>query len=264
MAFGLATVCLRHKFFPKLVASFSPTFPFSHKKMSAESLIFPMATLQRMAYSREKMAGILFFIAATQFVLGLTIAEALYPGFSISDNYISDLGIGPSAIVFNLSAFLLGLLLLSGTYFLRHVSGFKTLNIFLLLMGLGAIGIGVFTKNYTTAHGAVASAAFFFSGLSAISSFKVLKRPLSVMSIILGAMTLGALALFSSGMITSGSLTSDIAYDSDFYLGLGPGGMEHLIIYPVGLWLAGFSWHLITQRETSTKESQIPLAHVTS
>ena len=60
-----------------------------------------------MAYSREKVAGMLFFIAATQFVLGLTISEALYPGYSVSDNYISDLGIGPSSIIFNSSVFLL-------------------------------------------------------------------------------------------------------------------------------------------------------------
>jgi len=207
-----------------------------------------------MAYSREKIAGMLFFIAATQFVLGLIIAEALYPGYSMSDNYISDLGIGPSAIIFNSSAFLLGLLLLIGTYFLRHISNFKTINILLLLMAIGAMGIGVFTKHYRTAHGAVATTAFFFAGLSAISSFKVLKKPLSLISIILGMMTLGALALFSIGMVTSGSLTSDIAYDSSFYTGLGPGGMEHMIIYPVGMWLAGFSWHLITHRETQAKE----------
>jgi len=207
-----------------------------------------------MAYSREKVAGMLFFIAATQFVLGLTISEALYPGYSVSDNYISDLGIGPSSIIFNSSVFLLGLLLLIGTYFLRHVSNFKTVNLLLLLMAVGAMGVGVFTKHYRTAHGAVTSMAFFFAGLSAISSFKVLKKPLSLISITLGAMTLGALVLFSSGMITSGSLTSDIAYDSDFYLGLGPGGMEHLIIYPALMWLAGFSWHLVTQREIQAKE----------
>jgi len=210
--------------------------------------------LQRMAYSREKVAGMLFFVAATQFVLGLTIAEALYLGYSMSDNYISDLGIGPSALIFNSSVFLLGLLLLIGTYFLRHISDFKTVNKLLLLMALGAMGVGVFTKTYGTAHGALATMAFFFAGLSAMSSFRALKKPLSLMSIVLGMITLGALALFSCGMITSGSLTSDIAYDSGFYLGLGPGGMEHLIIYPVGMWLAGFSWHLVTQREIQTKE----------
>lgn len=207
-----------------------------------------------MAYSREKLAGMIFFIAATQFVLGLIISEALYPGYSVSSNYISDLGIGPSSMIFNSSAFLLGVLLLAGTYFLRHVSDFKTVNVLLLLMALGAMGIGVFTKNYTIAHGAVATAAFFFAGLSAISSFKVLKKPLSLVGLVLGAMTLGALALFSGGMIASGSLTSDIAYDSVFYLGLGPGGMEHLIVYPSGLWLAGFSWHLVTQPETQKEE----------
>jgi hypothetical membrane protein len=52
-------------------------------------------------------SGALFFIAATQFVLCLIIAEALYPGYSVSNNYISDLGVGPSAIVFNASVFLL-------------------------------------------------------------------------------------------------------------------------------------------------------------
>jgi len=203
-----------------------------------------------MVYSKEKVAGILFFVAATQFVLGLTIAEALYPAFSVSANYISDLGIGPSAIVFNFSVFLLGLLLLIGAYFLGHIPDFKTVNTMLLLMALGAMGIGIFTKNYRVAHGAVASMAFFFAGLTAITSSRVLKKSLSLISVVLGVMTLAALALFSIGMITSGSVTSDIAYDSNFYLGLGPGGMEHMIIYPVGMWLAGFSWHLITQRET--------------
>ncbi len=72
----------------------------------------------------------------------------------------------------------------------------------LLLMAIGAMGVGVFTKDFTVAHGAVSSAAFFFAGLSAIASFKVLKKPLSLISIILGAMTLGALVLFSSGMIS--------------------------------------------------------------
>jgi hypothetical membrane protein len=207
-----------------------------------------------MAYSREKVAGLIFFVAATQFVLGLSISEALYSGYSVSKNYISDLGIGPSSVVFNSSVFLLGVLLLVGTYLLRRVSNSRIVNVMLFLMALGAMGVGIFTKNYRTAHGAVATMAFFFAGLSAISSYRVLKKSLSLVSIVLGAMTLGALVLFSSGMVTSGSLTSDIAYDSDFYLGLGPGGMEHMIVYPALLWLVGFGWHLVAQREVQTKE----------
>jgi hypothetical membrane protein len=215
-----------------------------------ESLIFQRAILLRMSYSRGKVAGVLFFIAATQVVLGFTIAEALYPGYSVSDNYISDLGIGPSSIVFNSSVFLLGLLLLIGTYFLRQISDFKTVNMLLLLMAVGAMGVGVFTKDFRTVHGVVSSMAFLFAGLSAIASFKVLKKPFSLVSIILGAMTLGALVLFSSGLVASGSLTSNDALDSSFFLGLGPGGMERMIVYPALMWLAGFGGHLVTKTET--------------
>ena len=201
------------------------------------------------------MAGILFFIADTQFVLCLIIAETLYPGYSVSSNYISDLGVGPSAIVFNSSVFLLGLMLLAGTYFQRHNQDLKTVNTMLLLMAIGAMGVGIFTKNYTLPHGAVSSAAFFFAGLSAITSSKILPKPLSQISIVLGAMTLAALTLFSAGIITSGSLTSTEAFDSGFYLGLGPGGMERMIVYPALMWLAGFSGHLITKQETAKPDA---------
>jgi hypothetical membrane protein len=202
-----------------------------------------------MTYPKERVAGVLFFVAVTQFIIGLVIAEALYPGYSLSENYVSDLGVGPSSIIFNSSVFLLGLLLVFGTYFLRHISDLKTVNSLLFVMAIGAMGVGVVTKDFTVAHGLVSSVAFFFSGLSAIASAKVLKKPLSLISIVLGAMTLGALGLFSIGMITGGSLTSNIAFDSNFYLGLGPGGMERMIIYPSLMWLAGFSGQLATRGE---------------
>ena len=216
--------------------------------MLAESLIFKTEISHCMAIPREKVAGALFFVAVAQFIMGLTVAEALYPGYSLSSHYVSDLGIGPSSIVFNSSVFLLGLLLAIGTYFLRQVSELKAVNILLFLMALGTIGVGVFTKDFTIAHGAVSSAAFFFSGLSAIASAKVLKKPFSVISIVLGVITIGALALFSAGLVASGSITSNVAYNSYFYLGLGPGGMERLIIYPSLMWLVAFSSQLATRR----------------
>jgi hypothetical membrane protein len=149
-----------------------------------------------MAYPKERVAGALFFVAVTQFILGLTIAEALHPGYSVSANYVSDLGIGPFSVVFNSSVFLLGLLLLIGTYLLRQISELKTVNILLFLMALSAMGVGIFNKNFTIAHGAVSSLAFLFAGLSAIASAKVLKSPFSLISMLLGVMTIGALALY--------------------------------------------------------------------
>jgi hypothetical membrane protein len=84
-----------------------------------------------MEYSNGKVAGVLFFIAATQFVLGIIVAEALYPGYSISKNEISYLGIGPSAMVFNASIFLLGLLMIVGTYFLQRAFNVRILTVLL-------------------------------------------------------------------------------------------------------------------------------------
>lgn len=202
-----------------------------------------------MAYPNGRIAGILFLVASAQFILGLMVAEALYSGYSVADNYISDLGVGPSAIVFNSSAFLFGLLSIIGAYFLPRTVDFRGLTVLLILMAIGAMGVGIFTSAFTTIHGVVSLMAFGFGGLSAITSFKVMKLPLSAISVILGVMTLGALALFAAGLVTTGSLTSSEPPVSKFFLGIGPGGMERMSVYPAFIWLNLFSSHLITLSE---------------
>ncbi len=202
-----------------------------------------------MAYSRERLAGVLFLIAATQFIFGLIISEALYPGYSISRNYISDLGVGPSSAVFNSSVFLLGLLLAVGAYFLSHIEEFKVAKRLLFLTAVGAMGVGIFTENFVIPHVVAATMAFLFGGLAAIVSAKSLKKPLSLIGIVLGAMTLGAFGLFSIASIMSGPIISKGASASIFYLGLGPGGMERMIVYPGLMWLAWFSGRLASQSE---------------
>ncbi len=202
-----------------------------------------------MRHPSGKMAGILFFIASTQFILGLIVAEASYPSYSISGNYISDLGVGPSSMIFNSSIFLLGLLSITGAYFLPRTINFRALSILLVLMAIGAMGAGVFTKSSAAIHGFVSSMAFLFGGLSAIASFKVSKLPLSAISVILGVVTLAALAFFSAGLVTTGSLTTSEPPASEFFLGIGPGGMERIIVYPALIWLTLFSGHLIAISE---------------
>ncbi len=196
-----------------------------------------------MAYSRGKVAGTLFFVAAAQFVLGLIVSEALYPNYSIADNYVSDLGVGPSSMIFNSSVILLGLLLIMGTYFLQRTLDLKLLTALLILTGIGAIGVGVFTEDFqpSMTHLIVSAIAFLFSGLAAIYSgvasksgkSRLVRMPFSVISVVLGLMTLGALGLFALGID----------------LGLGAGGMERMIVYPTLLWGAGFGGHLIAHPE---------------
>jgi hypothetical membrane protein len=190
-----------------------------------------------MAYSNSKVAGTLVFIGVTQFVIGMIVSEALYPNYSTSRNYISDLGVGPSALIWNSSVFLLGLLLLVGAYFLQRAFRFELFTVMIVLTGVGAMGVGIFTEAFGVLHMVVSLITFLFGGLSAIVSvlcsrvqrFPLVKMPFSALSIILGLMTLVALALFGSGQ----------------YFGLGHGGMERMIAYPALMWGAGFGGYLI-------------------
>jgi hypothetical membrane protein len=193
-----------------------------------------------------RIAGVLFLVASAQFMLGLVAAEALYPDYSVANNYISDLGVGPSSMIFNSSAFLFGLLSIIGAYFLPRTTDFRGLTVLLILMAIGSMGVGIFTSGFSTMiHGIVSLMAFGFGGLSTIASFKVSTLPLSAISLTLGVMTLGALALFATGLVTTGSLTSSEPPASEFFLGIGPGGMERMIVYPALIWLTLFSGHLI-------------------
>lgn len=191
-----------------------------------------------MKYAAEKVAGALFFVAASQFVIGLVVAEALYPGYSISANYISDLGVGASANIFNSSVFLMGLLMMVGAYFLKRAHGLTVLTYFLILSAVGTMGVGVFTENSGSAHTLVSLIAFLFGGLSCIASYKLLRQPFSTIAVILGLMSLGALGLFAS----------------QTNLGLDVGGMERMILYPILMWGAGLGGHLVAYPERPNEQ----------
>jgi hypothetical membrane protein len=201
-----------------------------------------------MTYSNGKVAGTLFFIAATQLVIGLFVSEALYPGYSIADNYISDLGVGPSALIYNSSVFLLGLLVIIGAYFAQRAYHFELLTVMLVLTAVGAMGVGIFTEDFGVLHPILSVITFLFGGLSAIFSvlcsyvhkFPLVKMPFSVINVILGLMALGALGLLVGGI----------------YLGLGAGGMERMIAYPILLWGAGFGGYLIAYPEERKTEKK--------
>lgn len=186
--------------------------------------------LHVMKFDNRKLAGALLFVGSVQFLLGLIIAESLYPGYSVSENYISDLGVGSPALIFNSSVFLLGVTVVAGAYFIQHAFGFRLFSVLLTLTGIGAMGVGLFPETAGTIHGVVSLITFLFGGLSAITSYKLLKPPLSYSAVPLGALSLVALALFGSGV----------------YLGLGWGGMERMIAYPTLLWAVGFSGHLMS------------------
>jgi hypothetical membrane protein len=183
-----------------------------------------------MKYDDRKIAGSLLFIGAVLCVLGIIVAEALYTGYSTSENYISDLGVGPSSLIFNSSLFLLGVLTVGGAYFIQRAFDFRLFSILAAITGIGAMGVGLFPEDAGVVHAVFSFITFLFAGLSAIMSYKLQKSPFSYFSVILGVVVLLALGLFASGT----------------FLGLGKGGMERMIAYPALLWAIGFGGHLIS------------------
>jgi hypothetical membrane protein len=191
-----------------------------------------------MLFSDRKLSGILAFIGGVECLVGISVAEELYPSYSVSANFISDLGatcrasctiVQPASVVFNSSVALLGGLAIAASYFIYRSTRRRVLTSFLLLAGVGAVGVGFFPETTGIVHAIVSLVVFLFGGLSAVSSYQVLEVPMNYLSILLGGITLVALALFLTGN----------------YSTLGQGGMERMVAYPALLWLVGFGAYLM-------------------
>ncbi len=174
---------------------------------------------------RIKVGGSLF-AGSVQFLIALTVAEILYPDYSLSANPLSDLGAGifqPSSNIFNVSVIIFGLFVILGSYFARGFHS-KTVAAVTLLAGVGMAGVGIFTETMLGPHLVFSFMAFFFSGIAAILSFRVIDSPFKYFAIALGAFALVALVLFIAGV--------------DF--GLGHGGIQRMVVYPALAWYMGF------------------------
>jgi len=194
-----------------------------------------------MNYDYGRLAGSALFVGTVQFLLALIVAGALYPGYSVADNTISDLGVGPSALIFNSSVFLLGVMIVVAAYLIQCAFRSKLFFVLFVLTGIGAMGVGLFPESVPPFHKIASLIVFLFGGLSAIASYKLQKPPLSYFAVLLGVMTLAALALYGLGT----------------YLGLGKGGVERMIVYPVLLWGVGFGGYLTSaseQKPTTAKQ----------
>ncbi|UCD26689.1 MAG: DUF998 domain-containing protein, partial [Candidatus Bathyarchaeota archaeon] len=125
------------------------------------------------------------------------MSEALYPGYSTSIQTISSLGVGPSALIFNSSVFLIGVLGLVATYFVNQEFKSKLFSFSLGMTHIGAMGVGLFTEATSTfaIHSVFSVITYLFGGIFAIMSYKLQRQPLSSLSMVLGFFSLLALVL---------------------------------------------------------------------
>lgn len=190
-------------------------------------------------YSPRRVAGLLLAVAAAQFSVGLIWAAARYPGYSIADNYISDLGVGPAAPLFNGSVILLGALVIVAAYYVQQAFRRRAFTGVLVLLGVGGVGVGVFTEDFGSLHWIFSAVALSLGGVAAVAAAFLVRAPFRYFSLGLGVVSLVALGLFVAGA----------------HLGLGVGGMERMIVYPILAWGMTYGGHLMgVPRQARSKE----------
>jgi hypothetical membrane protein len=140
-------------------------------------------------YDSLKIGGALYIIAAFQFLVFELVAETLYPGYSVSNNYISDLGATcvappdntscvvhqPSAAIFDTTVFLLGLILLLGTFLVYRGTRKKPYAIATAVADLAILLIGIFPENTGWTHAIISEVAFLGTGISLVLAWTIVK-----------------------------------------------------------------------------------------
>ena len=181
-----------------------------------------------MRIENRSLSGALIFVGVAQHMLVIAIAEALHPGYTVATNYLSDLGVGQTALMYNASAVVFGGFVLIGSLVGRRTLG-AGLTITLAVTGACTVGVALFPETIGAPHDVLAIAAFVFGAVSAIISYRVLRPPLSHFSVGLGIIALVAL----------------VPLVTQHDLGIGKGGMERMVAYPIFVWALGFGGSLI-------------------
>ncbi|MGD0172198.1 MAG: DUF998 domain-containing protein [Halobacteriota archaeon] len=120
-----------------------------------------------MSNENRSLLGALLFVGVAQFILVIAITEALYPGYSVATDALSDLGVGQTALLFNASVAVLGVCVFIGSLVGQRTLG-TGLTITLAVTGACAVGVGVFPETTGAPHLVFAIAAFVFAAVSAI------------------------------------------------------------------------------------------------
>jgi hypothetical membrane protein len=192
------------------------------------------------------LSGSFFLIGGIQWFLGILAAESWYDGYSSRIDYVSDLGTGPTAVIYNTSVFLLGALIVLGTFFLYKAERKRLLTILLTVCGIGAMGVGIFPANVQPMHSIFTLLAILFGAFAAIASFTCQTKPMSIISVTLGLMSFVLAMVFIPYLgLPFGS--------TETFLGMAKGSLERWAINPILAWIIAFGGYLmgtVTENET--------------
>jgi hypothetical membrane protein len=195
----------------------------------------PRSEFRLLRIRNTRRAGALLLSGGIIFTLVNTIAEAVFPGYSVRTNALSDLGaLGHSTtFLWDGQLFLCSVLSFSGMYLLVFRSSLaeffesRPIRFLYLLPSVGSLIVSIFPENSVLAiHTIGALISFLFGAIIAMYTFRFTKSPFRYFSLLLGVISLIAIPLLGDPSL------------------LGFGGMERLVVYPNILWGVAFGAYL--------------------
>lgn len=199
-------------------------------------------SLVRASVTDQRLGGALLSVAGAIILLGIVSAEALYPrAYSTGANQISDLGgteppgslvFQPSAMIFGGSMVVVGILVVVGAWFVQRAFRRRSVTIPLALLGFGALGVGLFPGSTGTPHAIFAMLTFVSGGVGALTAARVATGPFRYLSILFGTVSLLTLVSYL------------LLREAGPMAGLGLGGVERWIVYPIVIWVSAFGGYL--------------------
>ena len=194
------------------------------------------STIQE-AGNAQRMAGVLLFLLAAQFMTVIMLAASIAPGYDYAGGAISDLGVIPqTAWLFNVSLLAVGLLNIVGGMLFHRSHGHRWLLGLYIVAGIGALGAGLIPLGTSDFHSLFALVAFVFFNLEAIGTGLVVAGPMRYVS-----MLAGVVGLVFVGLMILGDAGTTAAFGV-----IGHGGTERMIVYPVMIWMLAFGGWLMS------------------
>ena len=174
--------------------------------------------------NKKQAIGLLFLFGFSQVLICIYAAQVLTPKYSTWNDWISDLGIGPAAAIFNTSMILLGICALAAICLLQKELDKGELTA-ITLAAIGAVAIGIFPESNPVPHYMASMTVFIAGPIAAILTSRRVKGWMKIAFIALGITALFFISLS----------ISDFAMNTRF-ITAGKGFFERLVAYPVIIW----------------------------
>ena len=205
-------------------------------------------------YARHPSLGAWLYVASVQFfVVQFLVALRFSPGYSVTDNAISDLGnttcgdwngryvCSPAHAWMNISFVVLGLTIMLGSALIQPAftaSRATALGFgFFAFGGFGTVLVGLFPEDRVAwLHGLGAALPFLVGNVGLVLLGRSLAAPswLRSYTMLSGGVALLALVLYVAGAS----------------MGLGDGGVERIVAYPQTVWQIVLGAYVLRQRAT--------------